>query len=103
MAATQEETAIFHLKWDEIIWCPQCVENILEVLLKFSHSYKFWKFLTFKVEAIKSILAALYVVVLVKEPSDGNHKVSPATKDHLISKELFKVFICTRNIFVFLS
>ena len=74
MAETQEETAIFHSKWDEIIWCPQCVENILEVLLRFSHSYKFWKFLTFKVEAIKSILVD--VVVSVKEPSNGNHKVS---------------------------
>ena len=76
MAETQEETAIFHSKWDEIIWCPQCVENILEVLLRFSHSYKFWKFLTFKVEAIKIILAAVDVVVSVKEPSNGNHKVS---------------------------
>ena len=74
MAETQEETAIFHSKWDEIIWCPQCVENILEVLLRFSHSYKFWKFLIFKVEAIKSILVD--VVVSVKEPSNGNHKVS---------------------------
>ena len=74
LAETQEETAIFHSKWDEIIWCPQCVENILEVLLRFSHSYKFWKFLTFKVEAIKSILVD--VVVSVKEPSNGNHKVS---------------------------
>ena len=40
------ETAIFHSKWDEIIWCPQCVENILEVVFRFSHSYKLSKFLT---------------------------------------------------------